>query len=50
MPICKNVFTWKVEKDTFFMVGDNRDDSFDSRYFGAVPYKYLIGKVRWQLF
>ena len=50
MKFCQNVFTWKIEKDTFFMVGDNRDDSFDSRYFGPVPYKYLVGKVRWQLF
>lgn len=50
MKSCQNVFNWKIEKDTFFMVGDNRDDSFDSRYFGPVPYKYLVGKVRWQLF
>ena len=50
MKSCEVILNWKVEKDTFFMVGDNRDGSFDSRYFGAVPYKYLIGKVRWQIF
>lgn len=44
---CQYIFTWKLKKDTFFMIGDNRDHSFDSRYFGAVPYKFLIGKVRW---
>ena len=49
-PDCQNVFIWKLEKDTFFMVGDNRNHSFDSRFFGAVPYKFLVGKVRWRLF
>ena len=49
-PDCQKVFIWKLEKDTFFMVGDNRNHSFDSRFFGAVPYKFLVGKVRWQLF
>jgi len=32
-PDCQNVFIWKLEKDTFFMVGDNRNHSFDSRFF-----------------
>ena len=47
---CQNVSIWKLEKDTFFMVGDNRNHSFDSRFFGIIPYKFLVGKVRWQLF
>ena len=45
-PDCQNVFIWKLEKDTFFMVGDNRNHSFDSRFFGAIPYKFLVGKVK----
>ena len=49
-PDCQNVFIWKLEKDTFFMVGDNCNHSFDSRFFGAIPYKFLVGKVRWQVF
>ena len=49
-PDCQNAFIWKLEKDTFFMVGDNRNHSFDSRFLGAVPYKFLVGKVRWQPF
>ncbi|MES2741179.1 MAG: signal peptidase I [Pseudomonadota bacterium] len=29
----------------FMMLGDNRDDSADSRYFGFVPRKLLIGRA-----
>ena len=32
-----------VPEDCFFAMGDNRDFSYDSRYWGAVPYDYLIG-------
>jgi signal peptidase I len=27
------------------MMGDNRDDSFDSRYFGAVPRNRILGRA-----
>ncbi|RDU64164.1 signal peptidase I [Helicobacter sp. MIT 14-3879] len=36
-------FYYKVEDDKFFMVGDNRDGSEDSRFWGSVPYKDIIG-------
>lgn len=36
-------FYHKVEEDRFFMVGDNRDGSEDSRFWGSVPYRDIIG-------
>jgi signal peptidase I len=39
-----NAFYKKVEKDNFYMIGDNRDNSEDSRFWGSVPYSLIIGK------
>jgi signal peptidase I len=39
-----NAFYTKVADDEYFMVGDNRDNSIDSRFLGAIPYKLIIGK------
>lgn len=33
----------QVPKDQFFMMGDNRDHSNDSRFWGTVEYKYVVG-------
>ena len=39
-----NALYSKVEEDHFYMVGDNRDNSNDSRFWGSVPYKLIVGK------
>jgi len=39
-----NALYKKVEKDHFYMMGDNRDNSNDSRFWGSVPYSLIIGK------
>lgn len=40
----RTLFYKKVEPDHYYMVGDNRDNSNDSRMWGSVPYKLIVGK------
>lgn len=39
------VKSYTVTKDYYFMIGDNRDDSFDSRFWGYVPRDKIIGEA-----
>jgi signal peptidase I len=39
------VKNYTIRKDYYFMLGDNREDSMDSRYWGFVPSDAIIGKA-----
>ena len=37
-------FETVVPEGHFFMMGDNRDGSYDSRAWGAVPERWIVGR------
>lgn len=40
---------WQLGKNDYFLMGDNRPNSNDSRYFGPVEKRFIIGRTDWVL-
>lgn len=40
-----NFGSFVVPRDSFFVMGDNRDQSYDSRFWGVVPMRTIKGKA-----
>jgi signal peptidase I len=45
IPAERNFGPTSVPADSYFFLGDNRDNSADSRYIGVVPRRLLIGRA-----
>jgi signal peptidase I len=46
VPSRRTIGPLRVPADTCFVLGDNRANSLDSRFFGFVPRREIIGQVR----
>ena len=45
VPACNMPIVITIPKGEYFMLGDNRGDSDDSRYWGPIPATWIVGEV-----
>ena len=45
LPAMRSFAPLRVPEGQYFMMGDNRDDSFDSRYWGTVERRRIVGRA-----
>lgn len=46
----KVIYPYTVPKDTYFVMGDNRQESLDSRYFGPIEREAILGKGSFRIY
>ena len=41
---------YRIKQNYYWAMGDNRDDSLDSRYWGFVPENFILGEALFTYF